>query len=139
MVRTITRFEVSSYGVDNASYFTGGGTGDFADAATGIGNTEREAAEDALESLAQNDWNLSVPDQSAALALDEYTETEMLLKEVNWFDNTTTVEDILRSSLGASYDREYTHDDPTGECYFYVVIRVDDDPETNTPSPPNHP
>lgn len=118
MSKTIVDFEVDDCGVDHSQYFTGGGAQGFDDVATGIGDTAREAARDALESLAQNDWSTDLP---------------ALREEIAALDDTYTVQDDLRASLGASYDDEYSEDDPTGECYYYVVIRVSGDDGQNSP------
>lgn len=57
--RIVRRVEVESHGVDHAQYFPGAGVclTEFDDCATGVGNSEREALADALESLAQSgEW-----------------------------------------------------------------------------------
>ena len=58
-MKTITDYEVVSHGVEHEQYFQGCGTAftDFEDVATGIGWSESEALEDALDSLAQSDWD----------------------------------------------------------------------------------
>lgn len=57
-MKTITSFQIIDHGVQNSQYFQGCGIAHttFTGVATGIGSTRREALEDALESLAQNDW-----------------------------------------------------------------------------------
>jgi len=60
-MKPITDFEVIRHGVDNAQYFQGCGIAFtvFSDVSTGIGATEQEALEDALDSIAQNTWDTS--------------------------------------------------------------------------------
>lgn len=55
-MNTITAFEFQDLGVDSPSYFQGAGTAftDWDEVFVGVGDTAREAAEDALESLAQS-------------------------------------------------------------------------------------
>ena len=57
-MKAIVEFEVISHGIDYPDYFRGCGTShtQFEDVATGIGNSEAEALDDAMEMLAQNDW-----------------------------------------------------------------------------------
>lgn len=52
--------EVLDHGVKHSQYFQGCGVSltPFTDVATGIGMSAHEAYEDALDSLAQNDWDL---------------------------------------------------------------------------------
>lgn len=59
-MKTITVYEILDHGVDSPSYFPGCGTTftEFADCATGIGDNPQEALEDALETLAQGDWDI---------------------------------------------------------------------------------
>lgn len=57
--KIVRAVDVESHGVDNSQYFQGAGVAftDFDDCATGVGNSEREALADALESLAQSgEW-----------------------------------------------------------------------------------
>lgn len=57
--KTIVEFEVINHGIDYPDYFQGCGTAftEFEDVSTGCGNTEAEAFDDALESLAQMGWD----------------------------------------------------------------------------------
>jgi hypothetical protein len=53
---TISEFTVLDHGEDGSQYFPGCGTGDrFEHVATGVGDTAREALEDALEMMAMDD------------------------------------------------------------------------------------
>ena len=60
-MKNVLSFEVINHGVENSQYFQGCGIAytSFEDVATGIGGSPFEALEDALESLAQNDWDVS--------------------------------------------------------------------------------
>src|ERR1035438_5584528 len=58
--KTVVEFEMVDHGIENSQYFQGCGLShtDYDDIATGIGNDPAEAIDDALESLAQNDWDV---------------------------------------------------------------------------------
>lgn len=57
----VAEYHIESMGLDHPEYFRGVGIvgTDWKDVAVGIGATEAEAYEDALESLAQCDWDVS--------------------------------------------------------------------------------
>ncbi len=56
--KPIAEFELVDHGIENSQYFQGCGLShtEFEGIATGIGNDPAEAIDDALESLAQSDW-----------------------------------------------------------------------------------
>lgn len=56
--KTIVEFELVDHGITQPDYFQGCGTAftSFEDVATGIGSNPAEAIDDALEQLAQGDW-----------------------------------------------------------------------------------
>ena len=58
-MKQIADFEIIDHGIESSSYFQGCGVSftDFEEVSTGIGDTASEALEDALESLAQGDWD----------------------------------------------------------------------------------
>ena len=60
-VKKIAEYDVKTHGQDAPDYFQGHGIAltHWEDCATGIGGTEQEALEDALESLAQAGWDTS--------------------------------------------------------------------------------
>lgn len=60
-MKKVTGYEIVDHGFESPQYFQGCGTAftEFDDVATGVGDTAREAFEDACESLAQNDWDTS--------------------------------------------------------------------------------
>lgn len=57
--KMIGEFELIDHGIEHEQYFQGCGTAftSFEDVATGIGDNPAEAIDDALESLAQMDWD----------------------------------------------------------------------------------
>lgn len=105
-MRQIADYRIDRYGLQSASYWQGAGTActTWREVATGIGETEFEALEDALESLAQQDW--------------ETAQIE------NTLDDEVTVTDILREE----YPNEFADDDDNNEfgaeTYYYVVVYV---------------
>jgi hypothetical protein len=54
MKTTITEYEIETHGIDYPDYFQGAGTSftRFSEIATGCGDTEKEALDDALEQMA---------------------------------------------------------------------------------------
>lgn len=98
--QSVSRFEIINHGVEHAQYFQGCGISNttFEDVATGCGSTEKEALDDALDSLAQNGWDVEAIDQS-----DEYTEAsdEMPIE--------------IRKAMRCRED---------SELYVYVSVRV---------------
>lgn len=64
MDKQIGQYGIIDYGVDHEQYFPGCGTSftNYTDVATGIGNSAREAADDAAEQLAMNGWDTSALD-----------------------------------------------------------------------------
>ena len=57
-MKKIFDYQIIDHGVENDQYFQGCGVSltPFTDVATGIGGSARIALDDALDSLAQNDW-----------------------------------------------------------------------------------
>lgn len=68
--RKVSEFRVHCHGIDGSQYFPGHGLwgGSFQDCATGIGDTEAEAFEDALDQLASNGWEISEETEKAMRA-----------------------------------------------------------------------
>ena len=75
-MKTIAAYEIIYHGVDWADYFPGCGLAhtEYADVATGIGNSDREALEDALDQLAQNGWDT---DSNAELSAELLTASDV--------------------------------------------------------------
>ena len=96
--KKIIEFDVEEHGIENSQYFQGAGISgtEYDDIATGIGNNAAEAFDDALEQLAQNDWDV--------------TELE---KEKKNYEGGEEVGDDTGSE-----------DEPGDDVYFYLSIRV---------------
>lgn len=60
-MKKVIDYQIVDHGFESPSYFQGCGTAftEFDDVATGCGDTAKAAFDDALESLAQNDWDVS--------------------------------------------------------------------------------
>lgn len=84
MKTTITEYDIITHGVAWPDYFPGCGLAwtHYDDVATGIGNSEREAAEDALEQLAQASW---ATDSNPGLAaeVNALSEVDEIIDEDN--------------------------------------------------------
>lgn len=59
-MKTVNGFEIVDHGVDHEQYFPGCGVAhtEYIGIATGIGDSAHEAMEDALDQLAQMDWDV---------------------------------------------------------------------------------
>lgn len=59
--KKVTDYYITKHGIEHEQYFQGHGIAltQWQDCATGVGTTELEAFDDALESLAQNGWDVS--------------------------------------------------------------------------------
>ena len=66
-MKPVTSFEVISHGIDYPDYFQGCGVccTEFDSVATGVGGTEAEAFDDALEGLSQQDWDTETVETDA--------------------------------------------------------------------------
>jgi hypothetical protein len=72
-MRTVTEYDITDHGIDHEQYFQGDGVCNtrFTDCATGIGDTPAEALDDALESLAQQGWDVSnIPNNESTVGED---------------------------------------------------------------------
>ncbi len=100
MVRkAIAEFELVDHGIEHSQYFQGCGLSftEFDDIATGCGNNYAESVDDALECLAQGDWET------------EGMEKRILEQELPGYRALPT-----RPAVKASAE----------DCYYYVSIRV---------------
>ena len=70
-MKAITAFEVLDHGVEHEQYFQGCGVGctEYTDVATGIGDSFAEAVDDALEGLAQQEYETEGMEQRIAREL----------------------------------------------------------------------
>lgn len=72
-------FYITLHGIESSQYFQGHGISGnrWEDCATGIGDSEAEALDDALEQLASNGWDVAeVEGDSAARALDKLQDAQ---------------------------------------------------------------
>lgn len=101
----LTSYEIIRHGVDGSQYFQGCGTcfTDFDFVQTGIGSTEKEAFDDALECIATSE---SFTDGTFERIEKEVSESEI------WDERD--VQDVI----GASDE-----DMEDSECYWHVSIR----------------
>ena len=102
-MRQVHEYEVVDHGFDSEQCFQGCGVANtgYEDVATGIGETIKEAFEDACDSLAQNDWDTS------SIELGKLR-----------IGRPMTVQGYLRSLGISKADREQT------ETHYYLSIRV---------------
>lgn len=105
-MKHITDFEIIRHGVEHSQYFQGCGTSftDFDHVVTGIGDTEQEALDDAVESMAQCH---SFADGELDRMISGCGET--------W--DTRDVSEVLDIE-----ESEEESDEPS-ECYWHVSIR----------------
>ena len=63
-MKAINEYEIINHGIEHSDYFQGCGVSctEFTAVATGIGNSEKEALDDAMAQLAQMDWETSSSD-----------------------------------------------------------------------------
>lgn len=69
-MKAVSDYTIVDHGVEHSQYFQGEGTSftDYIDCATGIGCSAHEAMEDALDNLAQQDWDVgSIPNEQSAV------------------------------------------------------------------------
>ena len=85
MNRTPTGWRVVDHGMDHPQYFQGHGVAftKFEDCATGIGSTKLEAFEDAIDSLAQNGWDVE------SINASDLAETDLHVHELCELANTS--------------------------------------------------
>ena len=87
-MKTINEYEIINHGICHSDYFQGCGTAftEFIDVATGIGNSEQEALDDALEILAQGDWDVACNADLNA-DLDRADDTDVVTPIVKEYGN----------------------------------------------------
>ena len=127
-MKTITCFEIVDHGIDHAQYFQGCGLSrtKFTDCATGCGDNPREALDDALETLAQDGWDVSKVEASAegvayakAVKPSAFDEVHAQLEADNPQGNNESDADY-----SARIDDLLS--DCDSELYYYVSVRVSD-------------
>lgn len=109
-MKHIKAYEIINHGVEYSDYFQGCGVSgtEYTYVATGIGDSEDEALADALEQLAQNDWDT---ESNAELLADE--------QKASLRDLVTPHVDAMHDGADASPDDE-DYEYP----YVHVSIRV---------------
>jgi len=136
--KKIIDFEVEDHGVEGSQYFQGAGLAytDFDDIATGAGNNAAEAFDDALEQLAQNDWDVSELEKEKK----DYEDGKEIMMRVSFqteWDQETDEEGYVitknvKSSLDAEIEymkspKEYFEKDiQDGEAYFTFYGSADE-------------
>ena len=86
-MKTIEGYEIIYHGIEYSDYFQGCGVAytEFTDVATGIGNSEQEAIGDAMDQLAQKDWETSSSDLQNAY--DEADPTDIISPIIDGFSD----------------------------------------------------
>ncbi len=106
-------YRITTHGIDHNQYFQGHGVSfsKFTDCATGIGDSEIEAFNDALESLAQNDWDVSIIEAKAK-------------EDIEAMENIADIqENRIHEMLHDGCDNE-DECDHENNLYFYVSVDV---------------
>jgi len=119
--KKVADYEIENYGVENSSYWQGAGTSftDWEDVATGIGMSEKEAAEDALDQLASGGWDVSGIDISKASEEDLVGPIEHdAAKEEIAREQRKELSDVTDEEI-----EEYLEQYPS-ENYVHIVIYV---------------
>ena len=72
-----SEYNIVNHGCMVSDYFQGAGTSctDWKDVATGIGDTEKEALDDALDMLGQQDWSIGLTNSENDLARADDTDS----------------------------------------------------------------
>lgn len=131
-MKPIRQFQVIHHGIECSQYFQGCGVSHtkFEEVATGVGDTPLEAIDDALESLAQNGW-----DVSSIEASDDYRKAKLSV--------TSASDEIRQLVIGENPQNEGESNDDYDErledlfeeantgmdTYYYLSIRVSSNPE----------
>jgi len=101
-MKTIKAYEIIHHGVEYPQYFQGCGVSgtEYTDVATGIGDSEHEALDDALGQLASNGWDI---------------ESDVYL-----------LVNVQRASMGnlVTLFVDATHDNEYGYPWVHVSVRV---------------
>lgn len=82
-MKKVKQFEIINHGVEHSQYFQGCGVSltKYDECATGTGNSYKEALNDALESLAQNEWEVSEDLEQEVKDADDHNYVSDVLKE----------------------------------------------------------
>ena len=127
-MKTITCFEIVDHGIDHAQYFRGCGISrtKFTGCATGCGDNPAEALADALETLAQDGWDVSKVTESAEGIAYLKAEKPSAYDEVR----EQLVNDTAQGADESDEDYEARIDELLSDCeselYYYLSVRVTD-------------
>lgn len=117
MTKKVTEYQLVDHGVDGSQYFPGCGVAftSFEHVATGCGDTFKEALDDCLESIAQDDVDAEALE--ALLIADGF--------DVN--DESRSAIAECRKANGHLSDEEFEDDSQDWDVYYYVSIRYNVD------------
>ena len=125
-MKTITCFEIVDHGIDHAQYFQGCGISrtKFSDVATGCGDNPAAALSDALETLAQDGWDVSKVEASAEgidyLNADKPSASDEVRAQLE-ADNP---QGNNESDADYSARLDEYQSDAESELYYYLSVRV---------------
>ena len=125
-MKIIGAFKILDHGVEHSQYFQGCGISHtpFTDVATGIGDTPGEALDDALEQLAQSDWDVETIERSEAAkplrasTVEAHTDCEQECCDAC----SSALENGSCPTGCANFDQRAWHDDC--ELHYHVSVRV---------------
>ena len=124
-MKPVLSFQIIDHGIDHAQYFQGCGISytDFEDVSTGCGDNPKEALDDALDGLAQSDWDTSTIDASEdakPFQVEKPSASDLLRKQLEI--------EHPREDGEEAEDYEARIDDALSETeselYYYVSVRV---------------
>ena len=124
----IAEYEIQT-AVDSSSYWQGAGTAftDYTDLATGIGESERDALDDALEQLAMSGWDVTGDVRDA---LDAHRDLTSTVEDVHLDCEPCTVcVGCVDGHGGDDGDGDYSLEDchehsENCEVQYFVTVRV---------------
>ena len=125
-MKTITCFEIVDHGIDNAQYFQGCGVSrtKFSDVAIGCGDNPAAALSDALETLAQDGWDVSKVEASAEGIAYLNADKPSASDEVRAQLEADNPQGNNESDADYSARIDEYHSNCDSELYYYVSVRV---------------
>lgn len=119
-MKKIDEYSITDHGIEGSQYFQGHSVGDWNDCATGCGSNPYDALEDALESLAQNDWNTE-SNTELCIVLDALEAKcpwpNLILEACKEYADEETLKEIKAFEDGEG-------DFPETDLHYYVSINV---------------
>ena len=136
-MKTITCFEIVDHGINLIQYFQGCGVSrtKFTDVAKGCGDNPAEALADALETLAQDGWDVSKVEASAEGVAYLKAEKPSASDEVREQLVADTPIELDESEEDYSARIDELLSDCDSELYYYLSVRVTD--QTDWDETPN--